>query len=201
LTVRKALCTVEWMQADAVHLAADGDLAQRIAARPPEGSEAEEAELYRRFAPRVRMYGRRHLRDDGAAQDLAQEVLLIAIERLRAGGVRNPEGIGSFILSTARLAAAARRRTENRRTHLVTHAEVKDTVDPDFVDAVDLPRLGRCLGTLDAHARQVIVLTYYAERNASQIAAELGGTSGAVRVARHRAMARLRDCMGLRSVA
>jgi RNA polymerase sigma-70 factor (ECF subfamily) len=189
------------MQADVVQGVGDGDLARRIAARPNGGADLEEAELYRRFAPRVRLYGRRHLRDDAAAQDLAQEVLLIAIERLRAGGVRNPDEIGSFILSTARLTATARKRTDSRREHLGGQLPVKHTVDADFVDAVDLPRLARCLGTLEAHTRQVIILTYYTERTAAQIAEELGSTSGAIRIARHRAMERLRDCMGLRRVA
>src|SRR4051812_6684722 len=113
------------MHTEVVQLAPDGDLARRIAARPDGGAQLEEAELYRRFAPRVRLYGRRHLRDDAAAQDLAQEVLLVAIERLRAGGVRNPEEIGSFILSTARLTATARKRTDSRRTRLQGGIDVR----------------------------------------------------------------------------
>jgi RNA polymerase sigma-70 factor (ECF subfamily) len=196
------------MQADAGPVVTDGELARRIAALPQGRAEPEEAELYRRFAPRVRLYGRRHLRDEAAAQDLAQEVLIVAIERLRAGAVRNPEEIGSFILSTARLTATARRRTDNRRAHLVEEASRPPAAgrplavnDADFVNAVDLPRVARCLGTLDGHARQVIILTYYAERTATQIAAELGSTGGAIRIARHRAMERLRDCMGIRRVA
>lgn len=187
------------MLADA-HLP-DGDLARRIAAQPAGGAAPEEAELYRRFAPRVRLYGRRHLRDDTAAQDLAHEVLLIAIERLRAGAVRNPDEIGSFILSTARLTATSRSRTDHRRASLGARIETAIAVETDFVTAVDLPRVTRCLDTLEAQARLVIVLTYFAERTAAEIAAELGSTSGAVRIARHRAMARLRDCMGLRRAA
>ena len=46
--------------------------------------------------------GLKHLRDEAAAEDPAQEVLLVTIERLRAGEVRNPDEIGSFILGTAR---------------------------------------------------------------------------------------------------
>jgi RNA polymerase sigma-70 factor (ECF subfamily) len=197
------------MQTDVAQGATDGDLARRIAAEPDGGAEPEEAELYRRFAPRVRLYGRRHLRDDAAAQDLAHEVLVIAIERLRAGSVRDPEQIGSFILSTARLTASAQRRTGNRREQLAAEAlrppatgsAFRAPATEDALDAVDLPRVARCLGTLEAHARQVIILTYYAERTAAQIAAELGGTSGAIRIARHRAMERLRGCMGLGKVA
>jgi RNA polymerase sigma-70 factor (ECF subfamily) len=189
------------MQADVGHGISDGELARRITNSRGGGAEQEEAELYRRFAPRVRLYGRRHLRDDGAAQDLSQEVLLIAIERLRAGDVRNPDEIGSFILSTARLTASARRRTDSRRAQLGTRFAARESVDADFVHAVDLPRLARCLDTLEAQARQVIILTYYAETTAAKIAAELGSTSGAVRVARHRAMERLRDCMGMGKAA
>jgi RNA polymerase sigma-70 factor (ECF subfamily) len=201
LTAGIALCTVGQMRHDVVHDAADGDLARQIAAQPDGGAALAEAELYRRFAPRVRLYGRRHLRDEAAAQDLAQEVLLVAIERLRAGAVRNPEEIGSFILSTARLTVTARRRTDSRRSHLGGQIVVKDSVEADFQYAVDLPRVARCLSTLDDHGRQVIILTYYAERTAPQIAAELGSTSGAIRVVRHRAMEQLRDCMGLGRVA
>ena len=188
------------METSVPQVASDGDLARSIA-NLSGGAQAEEAELYRRFAPRVRLYGRRHLRDDAAAQDLAHEVLLIAIERLRAGAVRKPDEIGSFILSTARLTATTRKRTDGRRARLGDHVPTKETVDADFEETVDLPRMAQCLNTLEAHARQVIVLTYYAERNAAQIAEELGSTSGAIRIARHRAMERLRDCMGLRKAA
>jgi DNA-directed RNA polymerase specialized sigma24 family protein len=39
------------------------------------------------------------------------------------------------------------------------------------------------------------MLTFYAERDAPRIAEELGVSPGAVRTIRHRAMARLRDCV------
>jgi len=80
----------------------DETLARRIAFGGQGSTDAEQAELYRRFAPRVRLYGRRHLRSGAAADDLAQEVLLLTIERLRAGEVRRPEEIGSFILGTSK---------------------------------------------------------------------------------------------------
>src|SRR4051812_37395288 len=93
----------------------DETLARRIAGGPSGSTDAEEAELYRRFAPRVRLYGRRHLRNDAAADDLAKDVLLLAIGRLRAGEVRRPEEIGSFILGTSRMMAHSERRVARRR--------------------------------------------------------------------------------------
>src|SRR5690242_9669288 len=93
----------------------DEVLARRIAGGAPGSTDAEEAELYRRFAPRVRLYGRRHLGNPAGADDLAQDVLLLAIERLRAGEVRRPEEIGSFILGTSRMMAQGERRVARRR--------------------------------------------------------------------------------------
>src|SRR5512132_3132771 len=93
-------------------------LANSIASAAPGAAHDEEAELYRRFAPRVRLYGLRHLRDAAAAQDLVQQVFVVTIERLRRGEVRNVEAIGSFILGTSRTVAADLRRTEKRRDRL-----------------------------------------------------------------------------------
>src|SRR6188508_3432900 len=98
--------------------ASDETLALRIAGSVAGSTDAEEAELYRRFAPRVRLYGRRHLQNDAAADDLAQDVLLLTIERLHAGEVRQPEDIGSFILGTSRMMAHAERRVTRRRDAL-----------------------------------------------------------------------------------
>jgi hypothetical protein len=68
----------------------DASLARRIAAAHP-GTDAEaEGALYRRLAPRVRLYGLRHLRDGPAAADLMQQVMLMTLEKLRAGDVRQP---------------------------------------------------------------------------------------------------------------
>ena len=52
-----------------------------------------------------------------------------------------------------------------------------------------------CLRALTERDRLVVLLTFYAEREAPRIAEDLGVTPGAVRVIRHRAMARLRGCV------
>jgi RNA polymerase sigma-70 factor (ECF subfamily) len=174
----------------------DEALARRIAGGRSGSTDAEEAELYRRFAPRVRLYGRRHLRNDAAAADLAQDVLLLTIERLRAGAVRRPEEIGSFILGTSRMMAHAEQRVERRRQALA--ARFMDTsleAAPFSTALLDAPRVATCLGALAERDRLVVVLTFYADREAPRIAESLGMSPGAVRAIRHRAMARLRDCV------
>jgi RNA polymerase sigma-70 factor, ECF subfamily len=170
-------------------------LADAIASAAPGAAHEEEAELYRRFAPRVRLYGLRHLRDAAAAQDLVQEVFIVLIERLRSGGVRNVEAIGSFILGTSRTIASDLRRTHQRRERLTeTFADRTMCVAPTE-PTLDQARVEGCLNLLPPRARALLVLTFYAEKNAAEIASTFEMASGAVRVARHRALIRLRDCV------
>ena len=174
----------------------DESLARRIAGGPPGSTGAEEAELYCRFLPRVRLYARRHLRNDAAADDLVQDVLVRTIERLRAGEVRRPEEIGSFILGTSRMMAHAERRIAQRREGLFARfTETPVETAPAFLAALDTPRVAACLQALAERDRLVVLLTFYAERDAPHIAEDLGVSPGAIRVIRHRAMARLRDCV------
>jgi RNA polymerase sigma-70 factor (ECF subfamily) len=49
----------------------DAELVRQIGSA---GGREAEAELFRRMAPRVRLYGLRHLRDEHAAEDLTQQV-------------------------------------------------------------------------------------------------------------------------------
>jgi RNA polymerase sigma-70 factor (ECF subfamily) len=178
--------------------ASDGEIASAIAASPAGAAQAEESELYRRFARRVRLYGLKHLRDAAAADDLAQQVLLIAIERLRAGDVRNPNEIGSFILGTSRMQAGAIARKTRRRDGLIAMFYNPDRyVEPPEAAGGDIEAMERCLQRLAERDRRVLLLTFYAERTSSEIAAELGVTGSVVRVARHRALGRLRECVGL----
>lgn len=174
----------------------DGEVARAIMAGGTGATGAAEAELYRRFAPRVRLYGLRHLRDEDAARDLAQHVLMLAIGKLRDGAVREPDQIASFILGASRTSVIDLRRQERRRQRL------RDTLlapvacaDPLDDGRLDLDRLEACLAALAERERVVVLLSFYAEKTASDAAGELGTTAGNVRVIRHRALQRLRTCI------
>ena len=175
--------------------ATDGELARAIAART-DAAEAAETELYRRFAPRVRLYGLRHLRDEDAARDLMQQVLLLTIEKLRDGAVRDTDMIGSFILGSSRLLAVNLKRRDRRREALLEAFPAA----PAFVSAapsmIDEDELEGCLSRLAERERTVVLLTFYGERPSRDIAQTLGITEGNVRVIRSRAIDRLRACMG-----
>jgi RNA polymerase sigma-70 factor (ECF subfamily) len=172
--------------------ASDSDLARRLAG----GDRGAEAELYRRLAPRVRLYGLRHLRDHAAADDLAQDVILMTFESLRAGKVREPEHLASFVLGTCRRVVADLRRGAARRKGLLEKFGFElEPAAPRDEPPLDTDRLARCLEGLAERERSVVVLSFYAERRSDAIGTELGLSPANVRVVRHRAITRLRACL------
>lgn len=174
----------------------DATLARRIAAAHPATDAGAEAELCRRFAPRVRLYGLRHLRDAHAASDLAQQVLMLTLEALRNGKLRDPEQLVSFLFGTCRQVVVDQRRTQARRDDLLaTYAGDVPIADPSGGPRLDHARLGQCLQRLAERERSVLVLTFYDDRAAKDVAAELALTEANVRVIRHRALQRLRECV------
>ena len=168
-------------------------LVRRIAAGA-EDARAAEAELCHRFAPRARLYGRRHLRDDERAGDLAQAVMLAVIEAVRAGRVADPERIERFVLGTCRN-VVHRMRDVDARARPTDTAELDTMAFAPATEPVDIGGLYRCLAALDARDRAVVYLSFNDERSAEQISVVLKTTPGNVRVLRHRAVAQLRRCM------
>jgi len=174
----------------------DAELARRVAAAGPHGAAAAESELYRRLAPRVRLYGRKHLRDEQAAADLVQQVLLMTIERLREGKLREPDRLASFVFGMCRMVVLDLRRTQARRERLITtYREDVPAADSSMAPRLDHDRLLRCLEELPERERSVLVMTFYEEAPARTVAGTLGLSEGNVRVIRHRGLQRLRDCV------
>ena len=174
----------------------DAALARRItAAAPGEASDAE-AELYARLAPRVRLYGLRHLRDEQSAADLAQQVLLMTIERLRDGRVKEPDQLASYVLGMCRMVVLDIRRGGRRRERVLRRFVADVPIGASAPEPrLDTERLTVCLARLAERERTVLVLTFHSERSALEVAQELGLTAANVRVIRHRALTRLRACL------
>jgi RNA polymerase sigma-70 factor (ECF subfamily) len=175
----------------------DADLARRIFESGASPAEAEEAELCRRYLPRLRLYGLRHLRAEDRADDLAQDVLLIALGKLRAGDVREPDRIGSFILGVARMRTKSSHRTSGRDAQFDESTDALSLKDIETPDPIARDHIVRCLETLNEQQRAVVVLTYYGEQSTRAVASSLGLSANNVRVTRHRSIARLRECLGL----
>ena len=180
----------------AARSAEDGDLVRLIASAAPSVAPDAEAELCRRLAPRIRLYGLRHLRNEATAGDLTQQVLLLTLESLRAGRLREPDRLVSFVLGTCRMVVQDLRRGAERRQRLLEQF-VADlpVVDTSRTADLDTKHLADCLRRLSERDRTVLVLSYHGERNTEEVAGELGLSVANVRVIRHRALLRLRECM------
>jgi RNA polymerase sigma-70 factor (ECF subfamily) len=172
----------------------DADLVQQIASGT--GREAE-AELFRRLAPRVRLYGLRHLRDHAAAEDLMQQVLITTLEALRQGRLREPEKLASFVLGTCRMTVLNLRRGMHLRAELLAQfGGILPTAEAPAEPRFDLDQLADCVQGLKERERSVVVMTFYDEKSGEDIAGWLGISAANLRVIRHRAIRQLRHCMG-----
>jgi RNA polymerase sigma-70 factor (ECF subfamily) len=88
------------------------------------------------------------------------------------------------------------RRVAHRREALAARfVDASVEVAAPSLAALDGRRVAACLRSLAERERLVVLLTYYADREAPRIARDLDLSPGAVRVIRHRAIARLRACV------
>jgi RNA polymerase sigma-70 factor (ECF subfamily) len=175
-------------------LASDAELANAVIRAGIAGSPAEEAELCRRFGRRVRLYGRRRLRDDSFIDDLVQRVMLVVLSKLRAGAVQEPDRIDSFVLGTARM--VTREMSRPRRESAELDEEMPCPLAETRPDLLEVQRLAECLKGLAERERTVVSLSFFDEQSAAEVGEALGMQAGNVRVTRHRAIARLKNCMG-----
>jgi RNA polymerase sigma-70 factor (ECF subfamily) len=173
----------------------EAELVRRIAAAPTASAD-DEAELCRRLATCIRLYGRRHLRDRQAAADLVQEVLVAVLEAVRAGRVESPERIKQFVLGTCRFVVWRMHRGEKRRDEPSERAQLEAALAHSASDAgLDAQGLERCLGGLPPREQKVIYQSFCEDRSAQEIGTALSLSEANVRVIRHRALARLRACL------
>jgi RNA polymerase sigma-70 factor, ECF subfamily len=161
--------------------------------RAEDGKKAE-AELCRRFAPRIRLYGLRHLRDEERARDLVQAVLLAVLVAARAGRIEDAERVDRFVLGTCRN-ASLRMREIAARAILVADEELDVAPFLQETEFIETGALVRCVAALDLRGRMVVTMSFLEQRSAEEIAKALETTAGNVRVLRHRAIAGLRRCL------
>ena len=172
----------------------DADLVRQIGSG---GDHEAEAELFRRMAPRIRLYGLRHLRDEHASDDLTQQVLMTTIEALRAGRLREPDKLASFVLGTCRMTVLNLRRGAERKQRLLEQYAGELPVAAKPAIALDHELLQRCVQGLKERERTVVVMSFYDEGTGADVASFLGISEANVRVIRHRAIRQLRLCMGV----
>jgi RNA polymerase sigma-70 factor (ECF subfamily) len=106
--------------------------------------------------------GLRHLRDSPSADDLVQQVLITALQLLRAGGLREPEKLASFVLGTCRMTVLNQRRGVRRRQQLLDQFGLEMLAPvPSAGPRLDHEKLANCVQGLKERERAVIVMSFY----------------------------------------
>lgn len=177
----------------------DADLARNVQTGGAQADFAE-AEICRRFWQRARLYGLRHLRGVTEAEDLAQRVMEVTLRALRSGRVDDVERLDRYVLGVCRNVAHELRRSGQRTKQTAQRLarepapEMGPPPEPPW-GTESLERLALCLYRLSQREQRVVQMSFYEWETSAQIAERLGVEPGNVRVVRHRALRKLRECM------
>lgn len=132
--------------------------------------------------------------DPAVAEELAEEAVVRVCERWEE--VRQMRAPGAWAHRVAINLANSyfrRRRAERRALRRAAAGETDLHRDPDGGEAV---ALRRALRLLPPKERAAVVLRYYLDLPPAEVAELVGSSPGAVRVATHRGLNRLRDLLG-----
>lgn len=173
-----------------------------VVARAKNGDGDAWRVLYRAHAGRLTVWLTTRDCGDSAlsAEDVAAEAWLVAADKIH-GFVGSSDDFAGWLFGIARLVNAnTRRRTVRRRT---TPGAVEDHLDPAVDPTLVIDQLGwvrDVLSVLPERERDVIGCTEVVGLDTAATARALGMSAGAVRVARHRGLRRLRASYGAPSL-
>jgi len=157
-----------------------------------------EDELALRYTERVRVFATRRLDDASAAEDIAQETLRRVVEAIRANRIENQEALPAFVFQTARNICLHWVRSRAREKSAFARVEHESTLAapaPDALTALISAERARevknAIDRLTPEDQRLLGMIYYNEIGTDEIARQLGVTTAAVRVRKHRALQRL----------
>ncbi len=162
-----------------------------------EGDDQALDTLIRRFRPRIFRFCLARLGDVQLAEDVTQETCVALVSALPTYEDRGHR-LSSFVFGVAANKVAMERRSASRRPAttgdetLVEHASPDPGPENTAVLADQIRSLAEPLAALSDRDREVLLLRVVAQLSADEVGEALGMTSGAVRVAQHRALKSVR---------
>ena len=160
-----------------------------LVGRARSGDEEAFTVLFHRFHDEIYRFATRRLRDPEAGQDVAAETMADAfssIGRFRWRGV--PFEAWLYTIARRRVVDRLRAAARERGHEISDVASVADHSD----SIVDAARIRAAIAELPPTERDVVELRFMEDLDVEQTARRLGKRAGAVRVAQHRGLARLR---------
>lgn len=177
------------------------DWAQLIGAVAERQDRTAFSQLFDHFAPRVKAFMRRSGLSDGAAEELAQETLIIV---WRKAALFDPASTGpsAWIFTVARnlridALRRERRSASNDTNDINTEFLLDESPRADAVLAATQAdgRVRAALADLTEEQRRVVELSFYQEKAHAEIADELGIPLGTVKSRLRLAMNKLRGIL------
>lgn len=178
----------------------DAEHARDVAAAV-KGDRAAIERLLAEIRPLIVRYCRSRVgfadRGFSSADDVAQEVCLAVLTALPRYKDQGKPFIAFVYGIASHKVADAHRLTGRNKTD--STADVPDEISTDggpedrYLDVESRQRVERLLSELPEKQREIVVLRLIVGMSAEETAAAVGSTAGAVRVAQHRALAKLRS--------
>lgn len=155
--------------------------AARLAQDIHDGSPAAESEMVERYSRGLRYLLARRLGDDERARDSLQETFCIAIEKLRATRLENPERLAGYLRGIAvrvALNAGRRRNREPLRMENEAIARIPDSEPRQFDNISRDQTSAAVMELLDAmpvaRDRELLIRFYVYDQDKDEICRELG---------------------------
>jgi RNA polymerase sigma-70 factor, ECF subfamily len=184
----------------------DGPAAEATPVPKAWDSASDEAGLVRQFRERLRLFALRRLRDSAAAEDVAQETLRRVVEACRAGQLKNPSALPSFLFQTAHHICLQHFRSSSREGRALLRLGGEDAQNREPHPLTTLigderrNAVREALKQLSPEDRDLLRMMYYEEIDSGTLAQSLGVTAGALRVRKHRVLARLAALLNRREI-
>ena len=158
------------------------------------GQTAAEAALYEKYAARVYYLALSELRAPADAEDVRAETFLRVIPAIRAGRLRSPEALASFILGTAANVIRELAR-KGRRAEPVSDQELEQLrrAESPPPDADTRRAIEQVIGRLKPREQAFLRMYYYEERSKEEISERLGIKEDRMRLIKSRALKSFRE--------
>jgi RNA polymerase sigma-70 factor (ECF subfamily) len=154
---------------------------------------------------RVRLFAARQLHDQAEAEDVAQETMRIVLEALGRATLQHPQALPGFVFQTARHLCLKRMRAERRGSAALAKLgteEIDPAIDPlsSLIAEEGMQRLREVMASLPENDGLLLRLFYVDGLSAEEVARRLFITAVAVRVRKHRLIARLASIIAERNI-
>ena len=148
------------------------------------GDEAAFTELVERYHERLRLFLRRMLDDEHAANDALQEVWLDVFRG--AGKLKDTGAFAAWLYRVARDRAYRILRRRGVKTELIDRADdVRDVAGDDAIDEDERRIVQSSLASLPHEQREVLLMRFVEQMSYEQIAIAVGCELGTVRSRLH----------------